>query len=156
MNDAWKKDRFGTIERGENPLVMVRMKSGYAVMGDTQFLPGYCVLLAYPKVTALEDLSEAERNQYLADMGLLGRAIADVCHPWRMNYAIYGNSDEFLDAHVFPRYTWESEDCRRRPVWRYPIEMWQMPTTQYTDVLHGELRAFITHRLEELLANTVR
>lgn len=79
MNDEWKKDRFGAIERGENPMVMARMKSGYAVMGDTQFLPGYCVLLAYPKVNSLEDLSEIDRNQYLADMGLLGRAIADVC-----------------------------------------------------------------------------
>ena len=67
MNDEWKKDRFGAIERGEHPMVIARMTSGYAAMGDTQFLPGYCVLLAYPKVNSLEDLSEFDRNQYLAD-----------------------------------------------------------------------------------------
>lgn len=50
MNEEWKKDRFGAIERGENPMVLAKMKSGFAVIGDTQFLPGYCVLLAYPKV----------------------------------------------------------------------------------------------------------
>ena len=154
MNDQWKKDRFGAIERGENPMVIARMKSGYAVMGDTQFLPGYCVLLAYPKVNALEDLSVADRNQYLADMALLGQAVTEVCHPWRVNYAIYGNSDEFLHAHVFPRYTWEPEERKRRPVWRYPIEMWHMPTTQYTHALHGDMRTGITKRLAELMAKS--
>lgn len=137
-------------------MVMARMKSSYAVIGDTQFLPGYCVLLAYPKVNALEDLLVADRNQYLADMALLGQAVADVCHPWRMNYAIYGNSDEFLHAHVFPRYTWEPEERRQLPVWRYPTEMWQMPTIQYTDALHGAMRTGITQRLKELMAESDR
>lgn len=152
MNEEWKQDRFGAIERGENPMVMAKMPSGYAVIGDTQFLPGYCVLLAYPKVNALEDLSVADRNQYLADMALLGQAVQDVCRPWRMNYAIYGNSDEFLHAHIFPRYTWEPEERRQCPVWRYPIEMWRMPTVQYADALHGAMRNEITQRLNDLAA----
>jgi len=135
-------------------MVLGRMKSGYAVIGDTQFLPGYCVLLAYPKVNALEDLVVADRNQYLADMALLGQAVADVCRPWRMNYAIYGNSDEFLHAHVFPRYNWESDERRQRPVWRYPKEMWSMPTLQYMDALHGFMRTGIAQRLEELMATS--
>ncbi len=154
MTDEWKKDRFGAIERGENPMVLARMKSGDAVIGDTQFLPGYCVLLAYPKVNALEDLSVVDRTQYLADMALLGQAVADVCQPWRMNYAIYGNSDEFLHAHIFPRYAWEPDERRQRPVWRYPNEMWRMPTLQYTEALHGTMRTGITQRLEELMGES--
>ncbi|HEV2127574.1 MAG TPA: hypothetical protein VGR22_03035 [Thermomicrobiales bacterium] len=47
----WKRDRVGSAESGTNPMVITRMESGYAVMGDTQFLPGYCVLLASPRVT---------------------------------------------------------------------------------------------------------
>ena len=39
----WKKDRIGSCERGENPTLMVKMKSGFAVMADNQFLPGYCI-----------------------------------------------------------------------------------------------------------------
>jgi hypothetical protein len=31
--------------RGENPMVMARMPSGFAVIGDTQHLPGYSLLL---------------------------------------------------------------------------------------------------------------
>lgn len=135
-------------------MVLARMQSGYAVIGDTQFLPGYCVLLAYPKVNALEDLSIVERNQFLAGMAVLGQAVADVCKPWRMNYAIYGNSDEFLHAHVFPRYSWEPEDRRQRPVWQYPLEMWRMPALHYTAASHGAMRADITRRLAELMASS--
>jgi hypothetical protein len=46
----WRRDRIGSALRGENPMVLAKMKSGFAVIGDTQFLPGYCLLLAYPRV----------------------------------------------------------------------------------------------------------
>jgi hypothetical protein len=51
--NSWKSDRIGSAERGENPTVMVKMKSGFAVIGDNQFLPGYCVLLGYPRASSL-------------------------------------------------------------------------------------------------------
>jgi hypothetical protein len=72
----WKKDRVGSCERGENPLAMVKMKSGYAVIGDTQFLPGYCVLLASPIAYSLNSLPLDERSQFLLDMSLIGDSIA--------------------------------------------------------------------------------
>ena len=50
--DNWKIDRIHSAEIGENPTVMVKMKSGFAVMGDYQFLPGYCVLLGFPKASS--------------------------------------------------------------------------------------------------------
>src|SRR5689334_18412708 len=31
--------------RGENPMVMARMATGFAAIGDTQHLPGYSLLL---------------------------------------------------------------------------------------------------------------
>ena len=34
-------ERLLQLDRGENPKLILRMKSGFAVMGDTQFLPGY-------------------------------------------------------------------------------------------------------------------
>jgi diadenosine tetraphosphate (Ap4A) HIT family hydrolase len=152
MSDDWKKDRFGAIERNENPMVLTRMKSGYAVIGDTQFLPGYCVLLAYPKVNSLEDLSLAAKTDFLRDMSLLGEAVQSVCNPRRMNYSIYGNSDEFLHAHVFPRYDWEPEERKPYPIWKYPREMWVMPAVQYCDEKHLSLRQQITEKLIALIA----
>jgi diadenosine tetraphosphate (Ap4A) HIT family hydrolase len=79
--EDWKKDRIGSALRGENPTVLARMKSGFAVIGDPQFLPGYCLLIAYPKVNSLNDLSLEQRKDFLLDMSLLGDAISDVCSP---------------------------------------------------------------------------
>lgn len=45
MNDEWKKDRIVSAQNRTNPMVLAKLRSGYAVVGDTQFLPGYCVLL---------------------------------------------------------------------------------------------------------------
>lgn len=151
LSEDWRKDRFGAIERGENPMVLTRMKSGYAVIGDTQFLPGYCVLLAYPKVNSLEDLSLEGKANFLRDMSLLGEAVQFVCSPWRLNYSIYGNSDEFLHAHVFPRYDWEPGERKPYPVWKYPREMWVMPAVQYCDERHLSLRQRITEKLTDLM-----
>ncbi len=150
MSEDWKKDRFGAIERGENPMVIARMKSGYAVIGDTQFLPGYCVLLAYPKVEALNDLTVEQRSNYLIDMSLLGDAIQFVCNPRRLNYSIYGNSDAFLHAHIFPRYEWEPEDKKPCPVWQYG-DLWHWTELQYSEYKHGKLRKQITEKLIELM-----
>lgn len=39
-------DWLALARSGENPLVMAKLGSGYLVFGDTQHLPGYCVLLS--------------------------------------------------------------------------------------------------------------
>ena len=88
--EDWKKDRVDSAAKGQNPTVLARMKSGFAVIGDTQFLPGYCVLLAYPKVSCLNDLTIKERSEFLTDMTLIGGAIDNICKPIRINYSIYG------------------------------------------------------------------
>lgn len=35
--EDWKKDRIGSAVKGENPTVIAKMKSGFVVIGDTQF-----------------------------------------------------------------------------------------------------------------------
>lgn len=42
-----RDDRIGSALRGENPTVLKRLPSGFAVIGDTQFLPGYFQSLAF-------------------------------------------------------------------------------------------------------------
>jgi hypothetical protein len=41
-------DRVELARRGANDAVICRLRSGWAVIGDVQFLPGYCLLLADP------------------------------------------------------------------------------------------------------------
>lgn len=148
---SWKNDRIGAAHRGENPMVMAKMKSGFAVIGDTQFLPGYCVLLPYQQVSTLNDLPYKERSEYLLDMSLLGDAIQEVCQPRKINYSIYGNTDAFLHAHIFPRYNWEPEERKPYPVWQYPPEMWRDSQYQYQDESHLELKEKLSKTLQQFM-----
>lgn len=150
MND-WKNDRIGSALRGENPLVMARMKSGFAVIGDNQFLPGYCVLLGYPKADSLNELSLADRSQYLLDMTLIGDAIIKVCHPLRVNYQIMMNLDHYLHAHIEARYDWEPEQFKQGPSYLYPKEQRYNEQYEYSEQKYGDLKRKITEALNELI-----
>jgi len=149
MTDGWKRDRIGSALRGENPTVLRRLDAGFAVIGDTQFLPGYCVLLAdSPAVGRLTDLARPRRLEFLADLDLLGEAVENVCarrDPGfrRVNLEILGNTDPFLHAHVWPRYDWEPADVVGRPVWLHPAENWAASLGPQHDSLRSELTAEI-------------
>jgi len=148
--EEWKRDRIGSALRGENPLVIAQMRSGFAVIGDTQFLPGYCLLLGVPRVRDLTDLPLPARLDFLRDMSLLGEAVTRVCQPHRINYEIFGNTDPFLHAHVLPRYAWEDAEALSRPAYVYPPERWNAPADQFSEDAHGELKTRIRTALLEL------
>jgi hypothetical protein len=72
----WRDDPIGFAHRGENPIVLARMRSGFAVIGDTQHLPGDALLLCEnPSVDHLTDLPLERRQAFLLDMALLGETI---------------------------------------------------------------------------------
>jgi diadenosine tetraphosphate (Ap4A) HIT family hydrolase len=100
----WRHDRIGSAQRGENPLVMAHMRSGFAVIGDTQHLPGYSVLLTNDaSVDHLTDLVWERRRDFLFDLSLLGEAVGRACRPRglrRVNYEVLGNSIPVLHGHV--------------------------------------------------------
>ena len=155
MNTDWRKDRIGSAHRGENPLVMARMRSGFAVIGDTQHLPGYSLLLTDdPSIDHLTDLAWRPRQQFLFDLSLIGEAIWRArlgCDLRRVNYEILGNGIPFLHGHVHARYDWEPAERIIGPVWRYPNEIRNDPQFEYSDEKHGELRAAITAELQALI-----
>lgn len=147
----WKSDRIGAALRGENPMVIARMKSGFAVIGDYQLLPGYCVLLACPQTASLNELPMEARRQYLSDMTLIGDAILSVCKPQRINYATLMNEDHYLHTHIHPRYDWEQEEYRKRPPFLYPPEVKFSEEVRFTEEQHGELRNRLAAELERLM-----
>lgn len=150
--EDWKQDRIGAALRGENPMVMARMKSGFAVIGDYQFLPGYCVLLAYPQAGSLNELSPEARRQYLFDMTLIGDAIMAACNPLRINYSTLMNADHYLHTHIQARYDWEPESNICRPACLYPREERFSPKVAYSEEKHGEMKRRITQELLRLMA----
>jgi len=111
--------RVDQANRGENPKAIARLASGWAVLGDTQFLRGYCLLLPDPVVPTLNDLDEAGRAAFLSDMAALGDAVLAVTGAVRINYEMLGNLEPALHAHVFPRFEDEPAELRTRPVWFY-------------------------------------
>jgi diadenosine tetraphosphate (Ap4A) HIT family hydrolase len=169
LTTDWRTDRLGTAQRGQNPMVLAHLRSGWAVIGDTQFLPGYCVLISHtPEVDHLTDLPRRERADFLTDMGLLGEAVLSACNGLdpsfrRLNYEILGNVDRRrelatggdaqrrLHAHVFPRYGWEPEELLEGPVWHYPPDRWTSPRDAYAEE-HEPLRQAIATQLRRVMA----
>jgi diadenosine tetraphosphate (Ap4A) HIT family hydrolase len=111
--------RVDALRAGRDPAFVARLASGWAVLGDPQVLPGYCLLLPDPVVPTLNALQGPARAAFLADMATLGDAVLAVTHALRVNYAIFGNLDPALHAHVIPRYQEEPEALRTAQPWAY-------------------------------------
>jgi diadenosine tetraphosphate (Ap4A) HIT family hydrolase len=114
--------RIEAARAGTNPAVICRVSSGWVVLCDWQFLSGYSILLADPVVASLNDLDHARRELFLSDMTLVGDALMDVTGAFRINYAILGNTDPYLHAHIIPRFLTEPEELRKGLPWSYPKE----------------------------------
>ena len=133
QTETWKLDRIGSARAGSNPTVLAKLPQSYAVIGDTQFLPGYCVLLVDdPSIDRITDLPKRQRLEFLASMETLGQAVETACRATdpgfrRMNYEILGNTDAYLHAHLFPRYDWEPAERIGGPVWLYDPEQFYGP-----------------------------
>lgn len=107
---------------GAAPSLVSRVPSGWVVLCDMQYLPGYCILLPDPVVISLNDLERSQRANYLCDMAMVGDAIMEVTGAYRINYAIFGNSEPALHAHIVPRYLTEPDLLRHGPPWAYAPE----------------------------------
>ncbi len=113
-------ERIAMARAGTNPTVICRVPSGWAVMCDMQYLRGYLIHLADPVVPSLNDLDSEQRSIYLRDMALIGDALLEVTGAYRINYAIAGNRDPYLHAHIVPRYLAEPDEFRTGLPWSYP------------------------------------
>jgi diadenosine tetraphosphate (Ap4A) HIT family hydrolase len=111
--------RVQRLRRGEDPTLLARVPSGWAVMGEHQFLRGYCLLLPDPVVGTLNDLAGLARLQVMSDMARLGDAVLAATGARRINYAIFGNLEPALHVHVVPRYDDEAEGLRTAHPWQY-------------------------------------
>jgi diadenosine tetraphosphate (Ap4A) HIT family hydrolase len=104
---------------GRDPRVIARLFSGWAVFGERQFVRGYALLLPDPVVPNLNALGARERGAFLTDMTRLGDALLKVTGALRINYAMFGNEEPALHAHVIPRYLDEPEPLRAAHPWAY-------------------------------------
>jgi diadenosine tetraphosphate (Ap4A) HIT family hydrolase len=111
--------RVAACRAGAEPTLITRMAAGWAVLGDPQVLRGYCLLLPDPVVPHLNAMTPAAQQAFLADMARLGEAVQRVTRPVRINYAIFGNVEPALHAHVLPRYADEPSHLVTANPWAY-------------------------------------
>ena len=111
--------RVAACRAGTDPTAIARLGAGWAVMGDPQVIEGYCLLLPDPVVPHLNALTEAGQAAFLADMARLGQAVLELSGALRINYAMFGNLEPALHAHVFPRHPDEPEALRTAHPWAW-------------------------------------
>lgn len=131
---------------GEHPARVARLASGWVILGERQVLPGYCLLLPDPVVSDLNALETAGRTRFLADMALVGDALLSCTGAVRINYALFGNLEPALHAHVFPRRADEPAATRTAHPWALDWD----GAPAYSPLEHGALQRQIAARLEQL------
>lgn len=152
------RSRLAAARAGEDPAILAKLRSGYVALSPTQFLPGYCLLIAdADEVEHLTDLDRPARAQFLTDLGLLGEALTAACAAWdpafsRLDYEIVGTGEKVLQAHVFARYAWEPVELRDGPVWRHPPAHWRDPV-HALGPRHDRLVEAITRELSRALGD---
>ena len=112
-------ERVEACRAGQDPTVVARLQSGWVVMGDPQVLPGYVLLLPDPVVPHLNAMPPAGQAAFLTDVAAVGQVVLEVTRATRINYAIFGNLEPALHAHVIPRYANELPALRTAHPWGY-------------------------------------
>ena len=140
----------GMVERcraEDYPAAVARLSSGWVILGERQVLTGYCLVLPDPVVPHLNVLPPALRAQFLSDMAMVGDALLAVTAGLRINYAIFGNVDPALHAHVFPRLATEPDSTRSSQPWALD---WNA-APRYSEELHGDLKGRLKAELKSRL-----
>jgi diadenosine tetraphosphate (Ap4A) HIT family hydrolase len=138
--------QVAAAREGRDPRVIARLYSGWAVFGERQFVRGYALLLPDPVVPDLNALGVLERSAFLTDMARLGDALLKTTQAVRINYAMFGNEQPALHAHVIPRYAEEPEALRARHPWAYD---WQAAPV-FERAAYRELADSLLRELERL------
>ena len=114
-------DRIKQIKDGSNQYFVAELPSGYAVLGDFQFYPGYTVFMSRVHATELHDLDKVDRLQFLQDMATVAEAVYRAFKPQKLNYELLGNLDSHMHWHIFPRYA--NDPDPKNPVSVIPPEV---------------------------------
>jgi diadenosine tetraphosphate (Ap4A) HIT family hydrolase len=139
--------RVAALRADADPAAIARLASGWLVLGDPQVIPGYCLLLPDPVVPDLNALPAGRRAAFLADMAVAGDVLLEAMGATRINYAIYGNLDPALHAHLFPRRSDEPAGLVTAQPWAWD---WN-GAPRFDAAVHGalleRLRAAVAARL---------
>ncbi len=101
----------------EHPRLIAETPTGWAVMGQSQLLRGYSLLLCKTPARELHELGEETRRKYLQEMATLAEAVFNAAQPRKLNYECLGNSAGHLHWHILPRHQDDLQPTN--PVWGF-------------------------------------
>ena len=98
--------RVERIRRGDDPQMIARMDSGWAILAKYQpdGIVGGCMLLPDPVVPSLNHLGAEARERFLGDLARLGDAVLAATGAEHVNYLILCNLVPELHGHCVPRF----------------------------------------------------
>ncbi len=142
--------RVARIRAGDDPQLLMRLPSGYAILGKHQpdAVQGCCMLLPEPVVSSPNDLGHAARAQFFSDLVLIGDAILAVTGAERINYLVLCNQVPELHGHCIPRFA--NEDPKKRLMG--PFEAYDFGSARIADATgtDRELHARLGQELQRL------
>ena len=79
------------------------------ILFKEQSKPGRCIVAYKDHVSELIDISDDQRNAFMADVAHAARALHAAFHPNKVNYGAYGDTGCHLHMHLVPKYEGEDE-----------------------------------------------
>ncbi len=143
--------RVARAASGDDPELLARMPSGFAILAKFQPAPirGCCMLLPANVVASPNDLTPEERERFFGDLVLLGDAILEATGAERINYLVLCNQVPELHGHCVPRFANEDPTLRLQG----PFEAYDFGAAPLADAagndreLHGALKSALQTRL---------
>ena len=74
------------------------------ILFKEQSHPGRCIVAYKDHVSEIVDISDEERNAFMADVTRAARAIHAAFHTNKVNYGAYGDTGCHLHMHLCPKY----------------------------------------------------
>ncbi len=69
-----------------------------------QTYPGRCNVVYNDHGVEFHELSDEQRNAFMLDVALAGKAISEAFNPAKINYGAYADTISHLHMHVVPKY----------------------------------------------------
>jgi len=120
--------KLGVATGGQSFIFVHEFRSSMLLVGDHQYYPGYCLLVAKRHEREIHDLPPELRTALFEELMMAGEAIASAFQPWKLNYASFGNVDEHIHWHIMPRY--ESDPDHTEQPFKNAGFFAQKPTTE--------------------------
>ena len=80
------------------------LNAGQLVLFKEQSHPGRCIVAYKDHVNEIVDISDDERNAFMADVAHVSRALHAAFKPDKVNYGAYSDTLCHLHVHMVPKY----------------------------------------------------